>query len=46
MTYDADPTMTAIVISLIIVTQSSHDALNLDQMSGNFRNFLVLVGFL
>ena len=30
---DADTTMTAIVISLIIVTQSSHDASNLDPMS-------------
>ena len=39
--------MTAIVISLIIVTQSSHlAASNHDPMSGNFRNFLVLVGFL
>ena len=31
--HDADTTMTAVVISLIIVTQSSHDALNLDPMS-------------
>ena len=31
--HDADTTMTAIVISLIIVTQSSHDASNLDPMS-------------
>ena len=41
--------MTAIVISdLTIVTQSSHDASNLDQMSQEiFRvNFLVLVSFL
>ena len=30
--HDADTTMTAIVISLIIVTQSSHDASNIDQM--------------
>ena len=41
--------MTAIVISLIIVAQSSHDASNLDRdVTGNFRNVLVLVvvGFL
>ena len=31
--HDADTTITAIVISLIIVTQSSHDASNLDPMS-------------
>ena len=31
--HDADTTMTAIVVSLIIVTQSSHDASNLDPMS-------------
>ena len=31
--HDADTTMTAIVISLIIVMQSSHDASNLDPMS-------------
>ena len=31
--HDADTTMTAIVISLIIVTQSSRDASNLDPMS-------------
>ena len=31
--HDADTTITAIAISLIIVTQSGHDASNLDPMS-------------